>query len=62
MSVVRCSYVQFLIINRTLHRTIRFNMQCSLILLAIWCGYSILRAVLVGLGAVIRFEQFGEHP
>lgn len=36
--------------------------QCGFVQYAVRCGYFILRIVLVSLGVVVRFEQFGEHP
>ena len=32
---------------------------CDVLLLAVWCGYTILQAVLV---RFLRFVRFGEHP
>ena len=29
---------------------------------AVWCGYAILRAILVQFLWFVRFMQFGEHP
>ena len=36
--------------------------QCDAILLAVRCGYIILRAVLVRFLRFVWFMQFGEHP
>ena len=48
-----CSVVQFYTVfltqNHTLHRTVQYS-------------FSILRAVLVSLGLVVQFEQFGKQP
>ena len=57
MGEVQCGFVCFLIINCILHHT----MRCSSLLLAVWCSYISLQVVLVGLDAVMRFKQFGEH-
>ena len=37
-------------------------MQCNAILIAVWFGYAILRAVLVWFLRFVRFMRFGEHP
>ena len=36
--------------------------QCGALLLAVRCGYAILRAVLVRFLRFVRFMWFGEHP
>ena len=35
--------------------------QCGSLSLVVQCNYSILRAILVGMGAVVLFEWHGEH-
>ena len=36
--------------------------RCGALLLAVQCGYAILRAVLVRFLWFVRFLRFGEHP
>ena len=56
MRFVRFSYY------KTVNRTAPCDVvQCSALLLAMRCGYAILRAVLVRFLRFVQFLQFGEH-
>ena len=57
MRFVRFSYY------KTANRTAPCGVvRCGALLLAAWCGYAILRAVLVQFLWFVRFMRFGEHP
>ena len=56
MRFVRFSYYKTA--NRTAPRGV---MRCGVLLLAVQCGYAILRAALVRFLWFVRFLRFGEH-
>ena len=60
MQFVRFSYY------KTANHIVSYGVvRCGAILLAVWCGYAILRTILVRFLRFVRFLQFvrfGEHP
>ena len=55
-----CMYVCIVLIIKphiAPHSAVQFTNICGVVR----CGYSILWAVLIGLGVVVGFEWFGEH-
>ena len=59
---MQCGVVQFSYYKTANRITTCGVVQCGAILLAVQCGYTILRAVLVWFLKFVRFMQFGEHP
>ena len=56
MRFVRFSYYK--IVNRTAPCDV---VQCDALLLAVWCDYTILQAILVQLLRFVQFMRFGKH-
>ena len=60
-----CGAVRF--VRFTYYKTANYTapcgvVRCSALLLAMRCGYAILRTVLVRFLRFVRFMRFGEHP